>query len=99
MHCTENCEINDELDGKEVIDLCGENWTTTSELHDSEQRTKQESQDTMESKPIARLESKNMPEKDNQVAEIKENETAMMCWENLEDSPGKKPYEETDDEE
>ena len=40
-----------------------------------------------------------MPEKDNQVAEIKENETAMMCWENLEDSPGKEPCEETDDEE
>ena len=28
-----------------------------------------------------------------------ETEVAMMCWENLEDSPGKEPYEETDDKE
>ena len=47
MHCTENGEINDKLDGKEVIDLCSKNWTTTSELHNGEESTKQKSQDTM----------------------------------------------------
>ena len=99
MHCTENCEINDELDGKEVIDLCSKNQTTTSELHDSEEIAKQKSQDKMKSKTITRLESKNRPEKDNQAAETEENKTAMMCWENLGDSPGKEHYKETDDEE
>ena len=89
-HCTENCE---------VIDLCSKNQTTTSELHDGEERAKQKSQDKMKSKTIARLESKNRPEKDNQTAETEENETAMMCWENLEDSPGKETYDETDDKE
>ena len=63
MHCTENGEINNELDGKEVIDLCSENCTTTSELHDREESTKQKSQDTMKSKTIARLESKNRPKR------------------------------------
>ena len=58
MHCTENGEINNELGGKEVIDLCSENQTTTSELHNGEESTKQESQDTVKSKTIARLESK-----------------------------------------
>ena len=57
MHCTENSEINNELDGKEVIDLCSENQTTTSELHDGEESTKQESQDTVKSKTITKLES------------------------------------------
>ena len=33
------------------------------------------------------------------MAKSGENKTAMMCWENLEDSPGKEPNEETDDEE
>ena len=33
------------------------------------------------------------------MAETEENETAMMCWVKLQDSPGKVPYEETDDEE
>ena len=58
MHCTENGKINDELDGKEVIDLCSKNQTTTRELHNGEESTKQKSQDTMKSKTIARLESK-----------------------------------------
>ena len=44
MHCTENSEINNEMDGKEVIDLCSKNQTTTSELHDGEEITKQRSQ-------------------------------------------------------
>ena len=99
MHCTENSKINDEMDGKEVIDLCSENQTTTSELHDGEESMKQESQDKMKSKTIARLERKYRPEKDKQTAESEENKTAMMCWENLEDSLGKESYEETDDEE
>ena len=43
MHCTENSEINDEMDGKDVIDLCNKNQTTTSELHHGEESTKQES--------------------------------------------------------
>ena len=51
----------------------------------------------MKSKTIARLESKNRPEKDNQVAETEEIKVVMMCWENLEDSPGKEPCKETDD--
>ena len=99
MHCTDNCKLNDELDGKEVIDLCSKTQTTTSELWNGEESTKQKSQDKMRSKTIARLESKNRYEKDKQTAESEENKTAMMCWENLEDSLGKEPYEETDDEE
>ena len=99
MHCTENCKINDELDGKEVIGLCRENQSTTSEFHNGEESTEPKSQDKLKSKTIMRLESNNRSEKDKQMAESEENETAMMCWDNLEDSPGKEPYEETDDEE
>ena len=99
MHCTENGKTNSELDEKEVMDLCSKNRTTTSELHNGEESTKQESQDTVESKTIARLESKNRPENDNQVTETEEIELVMICWENSEDSPGKEPYKETDDKE
>ena len=53
----------------------------------------------MESKTITRLESKNRPEKDNQVAETEEIKVAMMCWEISEDSLGKEPYKETNDKE
>ena len=37
MHCTVNGETKDELDEKEVIDLCSKYRTTTSELHDREE--------------------------------------------------------------
>ena len=33
------------------------------------------------------------------MAESEENETVMMCWEDLDDSLGKEPYEETNDKE
>ena len=68
-HCKENSEITNEMDGKDVIDLCSKTQTTTSELHDGEESTKQKSQDKMKSKTIAGLESKNRPEKDKQMAE------------------------------
>ena len=55
MHCTENSKINDEMDGKEVSDLCSKTQTTTSELHSGQESTKQESQDKMKSKTITRL--------------------------------------------
>ena len=38
MHCTENSKTNGELDGKEVIDLCSENQTATSELKKGQTR-------------------------------------------------------------
>ena len=41
MHCTENGEINDELDGTEITDLCSKNWSAMSELHDGEESTRQ----------------------------------------------------------
>ena len=63
-HCTERGETNDEMVGIEVIDLSSENQTKTSEFHDGKECTKQEIQDKMKSKTIARLESKTRPEKD-----------------------------------
>ena len=41
------------MEGIEVIDLCSENLTKTSEFHDGKECTKQESQDKMKSKTIA----------------------------------------------
>ena len=92
-HCTENSEINDEMSGVEVIDLCSENLTKKSELHKGKESTKKESWDKMKSKTITRMDSKNRPGKGKPTAESEENETAMMCWENLKDSLGKEPHE------
>ena len=52
----------------------------------------------MKSKTITRMESKSRPEKGKPMAKSEENEIAMMCWENLKDSLGKEPHEESDNE-
>ena len=39
--------------------------------------------DSEENKPITRLESENMTEKDHQAEETEEIEAAIMCWEKL----------------
>ena len=58
VHCTENDKTNGELDEKEVIDLCSESQTTSSEICNEEESRKQESHDTEESKTITRLKVK-----------------------------------------
>ena len=96
MHCAENSEVNDEMDGTEVIDLCSESQTKNTELHEGKESTKQENQDKMKTNTIARMESKNRPGKGRPMAESEENESAMMCWENLKDSPEKEPHIESE---
>ena len=92
----ENSEINDEMNGVEVINLCSESQTKNSELYEGKDSTKQESQDKMKTNTIARKESKNRPGKGKPMAESEENETMMMCWEDLKDSPGKEPHTESE---
>ena len=52
----------------------------------------------MKTNTIARKESKNRHEKGKPTAENKENETTMMCWENLKDPMAKEHHEESENE-
>ena len=83
------------MDEKEVIDLCSESQTMTSDHWKAKQTKKQENCGMEESKPIARKENENMSEKDFQVQETEGNEVAMMSWENLEIFLAEEPNEET----
>ena len=97
-HCTQNSEINNEMDGVEVLDLCSESQTKNGEPHKGKESTKQESQDKMKTNTITRKESKNRPGRGKPMAESEENATAMMCWENLKDPLGKESHEESENE-
>ena len=94
----ESSEINDEMDGEEVLDLCSESQTKNSELHKGKESTKKESQEKMRTNTITRKENKNRPGKAKPTAENEENETMMMCWENLKDSLRKEPHTESENE-
>ena len=52
----------------------------------------------MKSNEIIRMKNKIRPGKGKPMAKSEENETAMMCWEELKDSLGKEPHEETENE-
>ena len=73
MRCTEHSEINDEMDGIEVIDLCSEKQTKNSEFHEGKESTKQESQDKMKTNTITRMESENRPGRGKPMPETEEN--------------------------
>ena len=78
LHCTENEKTHEEMDEKEVINLCSENLTMTSEHWKGRESKKQENCNMEESKTITRLESENRPEKGYQAEETEEDKVVMM---------------------
>ena len=66
------------MEENEVIDLCSESQTMTSDHWKAEESKKQENHNTEESKTVTRKEDKNRPEKDFQVQESDRDEVAMM---------------------
>ena len=63
MYCTENSEIDNEMDGVEVIDLCSVSQTKNNECCKGKESAKQESQDKMKTDAINRMEDGNRPTK------------------------------------
>ena len=86
------------MDGVEVIDLCSASRTKNGERDKGKESTKQESQNTMKTNAITRMKDKYRPRKGKPVIENEENETAMMCWEALNDSLKKEPHVESENE-
>ena len=61
MYCTENGEIDKEIDGVEVIDLCSVSQTKNGERDKGKESAKQESQDKMKTDTIDRMKDRNRP--------------------------------------
>ena len=99
MSCTENSEIVDEMDRVEVIDLCSVSQTKNDAHGKGKESTKQESQDKMKTDANDRMEDENGTNKSKSITKNKEIETAMMCWEAMNDFPEKEPRKEQENEE
>ena len=52
----------------------------------------------MKTSTIIKKKGKNRPGKGKPTAEIEENKTTMMCWEDLKDSLRKEPHTESEKE-
>ena len=80
------------MDGVEVIDLCSVSQTKNGELCKGKASTTQETQDKMKTSTIIRKKGKNRAGKGKPIVENEENETVMMCWEDLKDPLRKEPH-------
>ena len=92
MYCTKNGEIDNEMDGGEVIDLCSVSQTENEEQGKGKESAKQESQDKMKTNAIDRMGDGNRPIKSKPTTRNKEVETAMMCWGAVKDFSNKEPH-------
>ena len=90
MYCTENGEIDDEMDRVEVIDLFSISQTKNNARGKGKESAKQESHDKMKIDANDRMEDENRTNKSKSMTQNEEIETAMMCWEAANDFPKKR---------
>ena len=94
MYCTNNTENDEEMDGVEVIDLCSVSQNKNEACGKGKESVKQESQDKMKSDTTDRMEDEIRTKKSRYMTKNGEVETAMMCWEVMNDLPKKEPHKE-----
>ena len=99
MYCTENSEINYEMDGVEVIDLCSVSQMKNDARGKGKESAKQESQDKTKTDVTNRMEDGNRPIKSKSMTKNEEVETAMMFWEAVDDFLEKEPHKEPENKE
>ena len=99
MCCTKNAENDDEMDGVEVIDLCSVSQTKNEARGKGKESAKQESQDKTKSNATDRVEDEIRTKKSKSTTKNIEVETAMICWEAVNDLPEKEPCKEQEKEE
>ena len=88
MHCTNNDENNNEMDGVDVIDLCSVSQSKKDAFVKGKESTKQESQDKSKHDAADKMEVELMTKN-------KKVESTMMSWESMsnfmEEEPNKEP--------
>ena len=94
MYCTNNTKNDNEMDGVEVIDLCSVSQTKNEVCGKGKESAKQESQDKMKSDTTNRMEDEIRTKKSKSMTKNEEVETAMMCWEAMNDLLEKEPHKE-----
>ena len=94
MHCTNDDENNNVMDGVEIIDLCSVSQSE-NKAHDKEKEiTKQESRDKLKHDAADKIEDELSNKKSNPTIKITQINSAMMCWESTSNFIEEEPHEE-----
>ena len=94
MHCTNNDENNNEMDGVEVIDLCSVSQNKNEAFSEGKESARQESQDKSKHDGTNKMEAELKTMKNKSMIEKEIVESSMMCWEPTSNSTKEEPHEE-----
>ena len=94
MHCTNNDENNNEMDGVEVIDLCSVSQNKNEAYVEGKESTKQESQDKSKHDATDKMEEELRTIKSNSTTKNEKVEAAMMYWESTNNFTEEEPHKE-----
>ena len=94
MHCTNNNENNNEMDGVEVINLCRFSQSKNDTFSDRKESTRQESQDKSKHDGTDRMEVELKTMKNESTTKKEKVESAMMRWEPTSNFSEEEPHEE-----
>ena len=94
IHCTNNDENNNELDGVEVIDLCSISQSKNDMFSLGKESTKQESQDKSKHDGTDKMEVELKTMSSKSTTKKEKVESAMMCWESTSNFSEEEPHEE-----
>ena len=94
MHCTNNDENINEMDGVVVIDLCSVSQNKNKAYLKGKESTKQESQDKLKHDTADKMEEELRTIKSNSMTQIEKVEAAMICWESTNNFMEKEPHKE-----
>ena len=94
MHCTNNDENNNEMDGVEVIDLCSVSQSKNGAFSEGKESTKQETQDKSKYDATDKMEVELKTMRSKSMTKNGKVESAMMCWESTRDYTEEEPHKE-----
>ena len=94
MNCTNNDENNNEMDGVEVINLCSISQSNNETFSEGKESARQENQDKSKHDGMNKMEVVLKTMKSESMTKKEIVESAMMCWEPVNNLSEEKPHEE-----
>ena len=94
MHCMNNDENNNEMDGVEVIDLCSVSQSKNNAFSEGKESAKQESQGKSKYDATDKMEVELKTIRSKAMTKNKKVESAMMCWESTSNFSEEEPHKE-----
>ena len=94
LHCTNNNENNNEMDGVEVIDLCSVCQRKKEMFSEGKESAKQDSQDKSKHDGTDKMEDELKSMRNESTTKMEKAKYAMMCWEPTSNLSEEETYEE-----